>query len=146
VITNAASKADNVAGLIDVAAFAPDEGETLGDIENGSTDSVLNSALQQTEYPTGNGSRSAMELSIDPAQFHHSFAADLPPETTAVMAATQRPVAAAGFVERSRPPAWKTLPSRAVVATGDKAAGSDVVQSMASGRAQRSLGSMRPPW
>ena len=47
------------------------------------------------------------------------------------MAATQRPVAEAAFVEPSGPPAWKTLPSWAVVATGDKAAGSDVVRSMA---------------
>ncbi len=41
VITNAASSAPNVAGLVFVAAFAPDEGETLGEVENGSKDSVL---------------------------------------------------------------------------------------------------------
>jgi pimeloyl-ACP methyl ester carboxylesterase len=50
------------------------------------------------------------------------------------MAATQRPVAGAAFSDVSGPPAWKSLPSWAVVATGDKAAGSDVVRSMA-GRA-----------
>jgi hypothetical protein len=50
------------------------------------------------------------------------------------MAATQRPVAAGAFTEASGPPAWKPLPSWAVVATGDKVAGSDVVLSMA-GRA-----------
>jgi hypothetical protein len=48
-----------------------------------------------------------------------------------VMAATQRPVAALAFTEPSGTPAWKSLPSWAVVATGDKAAGSDVVRSMA---------------
>lgn len=47
------------------------------------------------------------------------------------MSATQRPIAASGFGEKSGPPAWKTLPSWAVVATGDKAAGRDVVMSMA---------------
>jgi pimeloyl-ACP methyl ester carboxylesterase len=47
------------------------------------------------------------------------------------MAATQRPVAAAAFTDPSGPPAWKTLPSWAVVATDDKAAGTDVVRSMA---------------
>ena len=47
------------------------------------------------------------------------------------MAATQRPVAAAGFRRGVGPPAWKTLPSWAVVATGDKAAGADVIRSMA---------------
>ena len=59
------------------------------------------------------------------------FAADLPAEQAAVMAATQRPVAAAAFSDVSGPPAWKSLPSWAVVATADKAAGSDIVRSMA---------------
>ena len=35
VITNAAAQAENVVGLVFVAAFAPDEGETLGDVEAG---------------------------------------------------------------------------------------------------------------
>ena len=47
------------------------------------------------------------------------------------MAATQRPIAAAAFSDVSGPPAWKKLPSWAVVATGDKAAGADVVRSQA---------------
>jgi hypothetical protein len=71
------------------------------------------------------------EEQIDPAKFHDAFAADLRPEQTAVMAATQRPAAEAGFAERSGPPAWKSKPSWAVVATGDTAAGADVVRSMA---------------
>src|SRR5215212_10285597 len=52
VITNAATEAPNVLGLVYVAAFAPDEGETLGAVENGSKDSVLNSALAPRSYPT----------------------------------------------------------------------------------------------
>ena len=114
-----------------MAAFAPDEGETLGGIEAGSTDSVLNSALVQLQYPAGSGTGTAVELAIDPAKFHQAFAADLPEQQSAVMAATQRPVAAAAFGETNGTPAWKNLPSWAVVATGDKAAGSDVVRSMA---------------
>jgi hypothetical protein len=47
------------------------------------------------------------------------------------MAATQRPVAELAFSEPSGPPGWKSLPSWAVVATGDKAAGADVTRSMA---------------
>lgn len=47
------------------------------------------------------------------------------------MAATQRPVAESAFSEAVRSPAWKSLPSWAVVATGDKAAGTDVIRSMA---------------
>ena len=50
------------------------------------------------------------------------------------MAATQRPVAAAAFTGASGPPAWKKLPSWALVATSDKAAGTDVVRSMAQRR------------
>jgi pimeloyl-ACP methyl ester carboxylesterase len=131
IITNAATNADNVVGLVYVAAFAPDEGETLGEIEEGSRDSVLNSALRQTEYPAGKGVPDAVELSIDPAQFKTAFAADLPDKQTKIMSATQRPVAASGFGEPSGPPAWKKLPSWAVVATGDKAAGADAVMKMA---------------
>jgi pimeloyl-ACP methyl ester carboxylesterase len=131
VITNATAKVDNVVGLVYVAAFAPDEGETLGAIEADSKDSVLNTALVQLQYPTGQDSETAVEFAIDPAKFHDAFAADLPPEQTAVMAATQRPVAALAFSEANGVPAWKTLPSWSVVATGDKAAGSDVVRSMA---------------
>jgi predicted alpha/beta hydrolase family esterase len=75
VISNAATDAANVVGLVFVAAFAPDEGERLGEVESGSKDSVLMSAQV--------------------------------------------------------PPAWKTRPAWAVVATGDKAAGTDVIRSMA---------------
>jgi pimeloyl-ACP methyl ester carboxylesterase len=130
-ITNAATTASNVLGLVYVSGFAPDEGEQLIEVENGSTDSVLNTALMQLQYPDGQGAEPAVEFAIDPALFRETFAADLPPEQTAVMAATQRPVAAAAFTEPSGPPAWKNLPCWAVVATGDKAAGSDVVRSMA---------------
>jgi pimeloyl-ACP methyl ester carboxylesterase len=131
VISNAATKASNVVGLVYVAAFAPDEGELLGEVENGSKDSVLNSALAPLHYPTDQGAQTAVEFAINPAHFHDAFAADLPTGQAAIMAATQRPVAEGAFSEPSGRPAWKTLPSWAVVATGDKAAGSDVVRSMA---------------
>ena len=131
VITNATTNADNVVGLVYVAAFAPDEGETLADIESGSRDSVLITALMQLQYPTGEGQETAVEFAIDPEKFHDAFAADLPEQQTAVMAATQRPVAELAFSTPTGAPAWKNLPSWAVVPTGDKAAGSDVVRSMA---------------
>jgi len=131
VITNAATSAPNVVGLVYVAAFAPDEGENLGDVENGSKDSVLNAALVQYTYPTGHDGETSVEFAINPARIQEAFAADLPAETTALMAATQRPVAAAAFSDASGPPAWRKLPSWAVVATGDKAAGADVVRAHA---------------
>jgi pimeloyl-ACP methyl ester carboxylesterase len=131
VISNAATDAANVVGLVFVAAFAPDEGERLGEVESGSKDSVLMTALVPLQYPLGDGTQTAVEFAIDPAKFHDAFAADLPPEQAAVMAATQRPVAELAFSEPSGPPAWRSSPAWAVVATGDKAAGTDVVRSMA---------------
>ena len=131
VISNAATGAANVAGLVFVAAFAPDEGETLGDIENGSKDSVLNAALIQYTFPTGRDGETSVEFAINPELFRQAVAADLPAEQTALLAATQRPVVASAFSDTSGPSAWKTLPAWAVVATGDKAAGADVVRSMA---------------
>ena len=131
VITNAATNANNVVGLVYVAAFAPDEGERLIEIENDSKDSVLNTALMPLQYPTGEGEETAVEFAIDPAKFHDAFAADLPAEQSAVMAATQHPVAELGFSEPNGEPAWKNLPSWAVVSSDDKAAGADVVRSMA---------------
>src|SRR5712692_4121011 len=84
VISNAATKASNVVGLVYVAAFAPDEGERLGDVESGSKDSVLSSALVPLHYPTGQGAETAVEFAINPAQLQDAFAADLPTEQTAI--------------------------------------------------------------
>ncbi|QLQ36567.1 alpha/beta fold hydrolase [Micromonospora robiginosa] len=129
VITNAASRADNVVGLVYVAAFAPDEGESLMDIEGNSKDSVLTAALLQVRYPTAAGTET--EFLIDPAKFHDAFAADLSEKDAAVMAVVQRPASSLAFSTPTTDPAWRRLPSWAVVATGDKAAGSDVVLHMA---------------
>ena len=127
VISNAATAASNVVGLVFVAAFAPEEGERLGDVEGDSKDSVLNSTLVPLQYPVGDGGETAVEFAIDPAKFHDAFAADLP----LGLAATQRPVAELAFSQPSGPPGWKSSPAWAVVATGDKAAGTDVIRSMA---------------
>jgi pimeloyl-ACP methyl ester carboxylesterase len=132
VLTNAATNTEKVLGLVYVAAFAPDEGEVLGEVTAGSKDSVLDTALVALNYPSGNDGESAVEFVIDPDKFHDAFAADLPDEQSAVLAATQRPVAEAAFSESSGPPAWKRLPSWGVVASSDTAAGADVVRSMAS--------------
>jgi pimeloyl-ACP methyl ester carboxylesterase len=129
VITNAATDVENVVGLVYVAAFLPEEGETLGEIEGNSRDSVLFPAIIQLQYPQNGGT--ANELAIDPAKFHDAFAADLPTEQTVVMAVTQRPIAESIFGEPSGPPAWKSKPSWAVVPTGDTAVGADVERSMA---------------
>ncbi|MGH3690468.1 MAG: alpha/beta fold hydrolase [Microbacterium sp.] len=130
-ITNAGTDARNVRGLVFVAAFAPDLDERLADVAAESRDSVLMTALIQRDYPTGRDAETAPEFLVDPARFRDTFAADLPEERTAVMAANQRPAAATAFSDPSGSPAWKTLPSWAVVPTEDKAAGTDLLRTMA---------------
>jgi pimeloyl-ACP methyl ester carboxylesterase len=130
VITNAATNAANVIGLVYVAAFAPDEGEALGAVAPTSKDSVLNSALVPRQYPTENGD-TATEFSIDPAKVRDAFAGDLSDKDIAIIGITQRPISERAFSDVNGPPAWKRLPSWAVVATGDHAVGTDLARSMA---------------
>jgi len=131
VISNAATQATNVKGLVLVSGFAPEEGEALSEVEGTSRDSALGPALIQSEFPTGVGDETAIELYVDPAKFPAVFGADLPIAQANAFGASQRPIAASAFDEKSGPPAWKHLPTWSVVATGDKAAGSDVILSMA---------------
>jgi pimeloyl-ACP methyl ester carboxylesterase len=131
VISNAAAHAYNVVSLVFVAAFAPDEGERLGEVSAASKDSILGTVLIPRRYPSANGEEAAIEFTIDPAGLHDAFAADLPAAQATLLAATQRPVAELAFSEPNGAPAWKRLPSWAVVATADKAAGTDITRSMA---------------
>jgi pimeloyl-ACP methyl ester carboxylesterase len=129
VISNAATGASNVVGLVYVAAFAPDEGEKLIEVTGTSKDSVLGTALVPRQYPTGSGS--GTEFFIDPAKARDAFAADLSDQQAAMIGVIQRPVSELAFGEPSGPPAWKKLPSWAIVATSDRAAGTDVVRAHA---------------
>jgi pimeloyl-ACP methyl ester carboxylesterase len=131
IITNAVPQTTNVAGLVYVAAFAPDEGETVAGIIGRSKDSVLTTAMLGYQYPTGNGDESATELIIDPAKFRGVFSADLPQRQSDVYGLSQRPIAAGALGEQTTRVAWKNLPTWAAVGTVDVAAGSDVVRSMA---------------
>jgi hypothetical protein len=55
--------------------------------------------------------RGGWELRAREAAFHQVFAGDLPEAQSAILGASQRPVAAAAFDEPTGVPAWKTLPS-----------------------------------
>jgi pimeloyl-ACP methyl ester carboxylesterase len=115
-ITNAATGNPNVKALVYVAAFAPDLGETVGQIlamNPGSQAAPPN--LTFRPYPGG------VDTYITPSAFHSVFCADLPATTAAVMAATQRPIDAAALGEPSGAPAWKTIPSWYLVASNDQA-------------------------
>ena len=129
VITNAATNAANVIGLVYVAAFAPDKGEALGAVTPTSKDSVLNTALVPMQYPANGGT--ATEFSIAPAKVREAFAGDLSDKDIALIGVTQRPISERAFSDVNGSPAWKRLPSWAVVATGDHAVGTDIARSMA---------------
>ena len=131
IITNAVPQTSNVTGLVYVAAFAPDEGETLAGIVGRSTDSVLTTAVLEYQYPTGRGGETATELIIDPAKFREVFTADLPQLQSDVYGWSQRPIAAGALGEETTKVAWKDLPTWVAVGTADRAAGADVVRSMA---------------
>ena len=111
VITNAVPQTRNVVGLVYVAAFAPDEGETLADIVSRSQDSVVLTATLEKQFPIGQGPQTAAELIIDPARFREVFTADLPQLESDVYGLSQRPIAASAFGDQTGHPAWKDLPS-----------------------------------
>jgi pimeloyl-ACP methyl ester carboxylesterase len=132
IITNAVPRTTNVVGLVYVAAFAPDEGETLAYIVGRSTDSVLTTAVLPKNFPIGDGTETAVEFIIDPARFREVFTADLSELDSNVYGLSQRPIAASALTDQTGHPAWKDdLPVWAAVGTADKAAGADVVRSMA---------------
>jgi hypothetical protein len=81
------------------------------------------------QYPTASGT--GTEFTIDPAKAREAFASDVSDVEAALIGVIQRPTSELAFGEPSGPPAWKRLPSWAVVATGDKAAGTDVVRAHA---------------
>jgi pimeloyl-ACP methyl ester carboxylesterase len=131
VITNAASGNPNVKALVYIAAFAPDEGETLGAANAGSQDTLLTpDALDIRPYPLpGGGTGADAYIKLD--RFHEIFAADLPTPVTDVMARTQRPLDAGVLQEPTHDPAWKTIPSWFLLPTEDRVIGTDAERAMA---------------
>jgi pimeloyl-ACP methyl ester carboxylesterase len=87
IISNVVARARNVVGLVFVAAFAPDDGEWLGDVTASSKDAILGPALLQRKYPIGRDGETGVEFVVNPARFHEIFAADLPADPGAVLAA-----------------------------------------------------------
>ncbi|MEV0290092.1 MULTISPECIES: alpha/beta hydrolase [unclassified Kribbella] len=128
VITNAANEADNVTGLVYVAAFAPDEGESLQGLIGGFPANDFASGLVPHTLPTGDGGEETF-LSIALDKFPALFAADVP--NAELLGRFQRPIAAAAFEEKSGPASWKRLPVHFLVATGDQAIHPDGQRTMA---------------
>ena len=122
VITEAAAGNSKVKALVYVAAFAPDAGETLGALGDRFPAAPLGTAVVPD---------SAGFLYIDRAKVADVFANDLPKEEAALLAATQKPLAAAIFGEPLKAAAWKSIPSWYVVSTQDKAINPDLERFMA---------------
>jgi pimeloyl-ACP methyl ester carboxylesterase len=112
IITALGTDAPNVVGLVYVAAFGLDEGESIG-------------ALLAQGTPTP----ALAHLRIDDLgfawlpqdDFVDHFAADVDPADANVMYAVQQPLAASTLGDVMAAPAWKALPSWYVVATDDEA-------------------------
>jgi pimeloyl-ACP methyl ester carboxylesterase len=118
VITNGSVGAPNVKALVYIAAYAPDEGETLSDagtLGGGSTD--LTKHLVLRPYPGAPAGDA--DGYIDPAFFRELFCADVDGELAAFMALSQRGVAVSGLVTPSGVPGWRALPSWYLVAAND---------------------------
>ena len=129
VISVAGAATSNAVGLVYVAAWVLDEGESFGDIYERFGKTPLLDAVRPSNYPLPGGD-TAVELSIVPELYQSAFAADLPSDVTDVLAVSQRPFAAI-LEDRAQAAAWKTLPAWAVVATGDKAIPPDAERHMA---------------
>ena len=121
VITNAAVGDSEVKALVYVDAFIPDQGETIGQLAGAKPGSCLgNPAADFNAVPYPGGPPGDVDLYIKPNLVPGCFASGLPASQAAVIAATQRPLAASAFTEPSGPPAWKTIPSWAVIGTADQ--------------------------
>jgi pimeloyl-ACP methyl ester carboxylesterase len=111
VVITEAGNDPKVAGLVYIAAFAPDRGESVNDlIKNPPPGAPVPPIL-----PPQDGF-----LFLDKAKFAASFAADVPPGTAAFMADSQVPWGVEALGGKVSEPAWRTKPSWYLVATDDK--------------------------
>ncbi|WP_393062345.1 alpha/beta fold hydrolase [Streptomyces sp. LN549] len=124
-IISVAGATENVVGLVYVAAYVTEEGESLGELQGRFPLSPLVSNLKEATYPV-EGAGPAVEVTIKAEAFPDIFAADVPAAVTKVLAATQRPLAASAFTETASAAAWKTKPSWALVAGADRAINPEV--------------------
>lgn len=100
VITNAAYNNPNVTGLVYIAAFAPDEGQSL--------DNFVDVTKLPKDLLIVDGGGFAY---INPAMFAGAFAQDVNSTEADIMATVQKPLSTSIFGEKSGPPAWKQLPT-----------------------------------
>ncbi len=121
VITNAATGNPNVKALVYDDAYVPNQNDTLLGLTSAVPGSCLSNppaVFNQVPYP-GAPANDA-DLYVKQSVFPGCFANGIPGPEAAVLAATQRPLAASTLTETSGPPAWKTIPSWDIVGTADQ--------------------------
>lgn len=106
VISTAANGHDHVKALVFVAGFAPERGESIGELSGKFPGSTLGETLHEVALADGSA-----DLYIRPDRYHQQFIADVPAEQAALDAATQRPLNTTALNDGSGEPAWKTIPS-----------------------------------
>jgi pimeloyl-ACP methyl ester carboxylesterase len=107
VISNVDADAGDIVGLVYVAGFAPEPGESAFTLAGKFPGSTLGDAVKPVPRSDG-----TTDLYIDPERFHSQFCADVPAEQAARMAVTQRPATQEALFEPSgERPLWKELPS-----------------------------------
>jgi pimeloyl-ACP methyl ester carboxylesterase len=127
VITNVDIDAGQITGLVYVAAFAPDTGESANSLAQRFPGSTLGDALRPVPRSDG-----TTDLYIARELFHEQFAADVPAPEAARMAATQRPVTLEALQESSgERPLWKELPSWYLIGAQDRNIPAELQQFMA---------------
>ena len=123
IITALGADTGNVAGLVYIAAFGLDQGESLGGLLSQGPPSPALAHLFTDEQGFG-------WLSRD--DFVNHFAADVEPARARAMHAVQQALAGSAFNDVMGVPAWKSLPSWYMVATEDEAIPPDAERLFAS--------------
>ncbi|WP_327589565.1 alpha/beta hydrolase [Nonomuraea sp. NBC_00507] len=106
VISNAVRDQEQVKALVFVAAFAPEQGESIAELSGRFPGSTLGETLNAVALPDG-----STDLYIRQERYHQQFAADLPAGRAALDAVTQRPLNDRALQDTSDAPAWRQLPS-----------------------------------
>jgi pimeloyl-ACP methyl ester carboxylesterase len=120
VVTNAATGDPQVKALVYVDAFAPAQGQTLAQLLAAYPGSCAVPAnLNVVPFP--GAPRGVGDAYIKQSVYPSCMANGLPAKEAHVLAVTQRPIATSALTQESGVPAWKTIPSWAVVGTADHA-------------------------
>jgi pimeloyl-ACP methyl ester carboxylesterase len=130
VMSEAADGAPNVKALVYIASFQLEPGESTGQLAAKFPGGELGPALEPIPFPLADGGTGS-DLYIRPNEFHAVFAADVDPDVARLMAATQRPIAAAALEDIATKAAWRTIPSWAMVTLQDLAIPADSMRFMA---------------